>query len=48
MGYLKTQMLGNLIGMVTLDLQKVFDTVNHNILCKKLQAVQQKTNYQGQ
>ena len=30
---------GNLVGMVLIDLQKTFDTVDHDILLKKLDAI---------
>ena len=31
--------IGNFVGMILLDLQKVFDTVDHSILSMKLQAL---------
>ena len=38
--YVKGEMAqGNLVGMVLIDLQKAFDTVDHGILCSKLQAI---------
>ena len=30
---------GNYVGMVLLDLQKAIDTVDHDILCQKLEAM---------
>ena len=37
--HLTDHILGNYTGMVMIDLQKAFDTVDHVILCKKLQAM---------
>ena len=38
--YIKTQTSKGLYtGMIMLDLQKAFDTVDHHILCKKLRAM---------
>ena len=36
--------LGRLVGLVLIDLKKAFDTVDHNMLCKKLKhyGVQQR------
>ena len=38
--YIRTEIShGNYVGMLLLDLQKAFDTVDHTILCKKLDAM---------
>ena len=43
-GYIKTQTSKSLnTGMLILDLQKAFDTVGHDILCKKLKAMDIKS-----
>ena len=43
-GYIKTQTSKGLYsGMLMFDLQKAFDTVDHDILCKKLKAMRIKS-----
>jgi hypothetical protein len=38
-GQFFSKLRGLFIGMIMIDLRKVFDTVNHQILCNKLQAM---------